>query len=396
MKGDFSRITFEPTKNFTAVLMQQGRVQLDADWNEQAAITLWQIRSLGRAIVGPHGGPDDAFLVVASDNKHLKATKGTYFVDGIACTIAGDRQLSLPDKATQNVDYLVYLDVWERVVTYIEASEIAEPALGTGIDTTLRTQVNFEISIDKPRAAQPDPPPDIPTLTAGLKDTAAPKTPCVISPDSGYRGEGNQLYRVEIHGVLSGKTMFKWSRENGSVVFPVTSFTGSTVTLASLGRDERFTLEAGDFVEIEHAGLPRNEVRPLARVKSVQTDDKTVTLDSIPTGFRAGNGALLRRWDHALTDDEGLFEVIDDKALDLENGLQVTFNSPSGQQGYLVGDYWLIPARTTAGWKPSSKAQPAQRSEHGSVPIASFTLLSDGTIDTLKDLRHTFKPLAQP
>ena len=30
MKGDFSRDTFDPLKHFSRVLMQQGRVQLDA------------------------------------------------------------------------------------------------------------------------------------------------------------------------------------------------------------------------------------------------------------------------------------------------------------------------------------------------------------------------------
>ena len=40
MKGDFTRNTFDPDKHFLRVLMQQGRVQLDSDWNEQAAILL--------------------------------------------------------------------------------------------------------------------------------------------------------------------------------------------------------------------------------------------------------------------------------------------------------------------------------------------------------------------
>ena len=35
-RGDFTRDTFNPLKHFSRVLMQQGRVQLDADWNEQA------------------------------------------------------------------------------------------------------------------------------------------------------------------------------------------------------------------------------------------------------------------------------------------------------------------------------------------------------------------------
>ena len=38
MKGDFSRYRFDPAKHYTAVLEQQGRVQLDADANEQRAI----------------------------------------------------------------------------------------------------------------------------------------------------------------------------------------------------------------------------------------------------------------------------------------------------------------------------------------------------------------------
>ena len=38
MRGDFSRIRFNPGKNYTAVLEQQGRVALDADANEQCFI----------------------------------------------------------------------------------------------------------------------------------------------------------------------------------------------------------------------------------------------------------------------------------------------------------------------------------------------------------------------
>ena len=38
-RGDFSRDTFDPSKHFLRVLMQQGRVSLDADWNEQTDIS---------------------------------------------------------------------------------------------------------------------------------------------------------------------------------------------------------------------------------------------------------------------------------------------------------------------------------------------------------------------
>src|SRR4051812_42761746 len=58
MKGDFSRDTFDPLKHFTRVLMQQGRVQLDADWNEQTAMLRHYIRALAGDLIGPHGGPE--------------------------------------------------------------------------------------------------------------------------------------------------------------------------------------------------------------------------------------------------------------------------------------------------------------------------------------------------
>ena len=38
MKGDFTRSTFSPQKHYTSVRMQQGRLQLDSDWNEQVDI----------------------------------------------------------------------------------------------------------------------------------------------------------------------------------------------------------------------------------------------------------------------------------------------------------------------------------------------------------------------
>src|SRR6266540_2117476 len=34
MGGDYTRFTFKPQRDHAGVLMQQGRVQLDSDWNE--------------------------------------------------------------------------------------------------------------------------------------------------------------------------------------------------------------------------------------------------------------------------------------------------------------------------------------------------------------------------
>src|SRR5687767_7199390 len=57
MKGDFSRRTFDAARHYAAVTMQQGRVQLDADWNEQAEIARHRVQTETLDTVGRCGGP---------------------------------------------------------------------------------------------------------------------------------------------------------------------------------------------------------------------------------------------------------------------------------------------------------------------------------------------------
>ena len=56
MKGDFTRFTFEPRKRYTSVLMQQGRLQLDADWNEQMSIQNYLQQRQAQDMIGESAG----------------------------------------------------------------------------------------------------------------------------------------------------------------------------------------------------------------------------------------------------------------------------------------------------------------------------------------------------
>src|SRR5215471_9920383 len=94
MKIDLTRRTFNPLKHFTRVLMQQGRVQIDADWNEQTAILLHYLRSLAADLIGPHGGPDEDGFGISSLSTGSPPSPvagdfvigaGHYYVDGILC-----------------------------------------------------------------------------------------------------------------------------------------------------------------------------------------------------------------------------------------------------------------------------------------------------------------------
>jgi len=73
MNGDFSRFAFDPKRRYAAVLMQQGRVLLDADWNEQAAMAAHRMRAGTEDVVGPTGAPD------ASPGFRIRARRGLAF-----------------------------------------------------------------------------------------------------------------------------------------------------------------------------------------------------------------------------------------------------------------------------------------------------------------------------
>src|SRR5664279_5165370 len=127
MKGDFSRSTYRPSNHYSSVRLQQGRVLLDAEWNEQADLTEHLDRTTTNDVVGRTGAPksDDPavqnFLVtVDSNGTDLLIAPGRIYVDGILCENddpAGVLYTQQPDLAGAAVpdadgNYAVYLDVW--------------------------------------------------------------------------------------------------------------------------------------------------------------------------------------------------------------------------------------------------------------------------------------------
>jgi DNA-binding beta-propeller fold protein YncE len=86
--GDITRTTFDATRHFSGVRMQQGRVQLDADWNEQVDITAHRDRRAARDEIGPAGVPKlgGGFgLQVTPDGTDFALTAGRLYADGLLC-----------------------------------------------------------------------------------------------------------------------------------------------------------------------------------------------------------------------------------------------------------------------------------------------------------------------
>lgn len=414
MKGDFSRNTFDAKNHFSRVLMQQGRVLLDADWNEQTAIIHHYLRALAKTIIGSDGGTGFHIKAVesGSETKGFTVSPGTYFVDGILCE--NDASLSV-DITSLDLKggkfYLVYLDVWQRHVNHIEDPSIVEVALG-GVHTTTRAKVVWQVRIHDETgfvnsgttcanlkttegedgktkwetlidSLQPSNRGLLEASTA-VTDTNDSSENCVIPPSSRYRGLENHLYRVEIHqGGEPGEASFKWSRDNGSVIFPIRSTSGQVVNLDSLGEDSQSTLSAGDWVEIIDDDITnQNTSGQLLKVESVDRVDFSVTLNSAPeTSYdkNSTNHPYLRRWDQResaqVTLEEGAISINNDLETEyaLEDGIVIQFHEAVDATvvQFRSGDYWLIPARAATGnleWPGG--AQPPHGVDHQYAPLA--------------------------
>jgi len=90
MAGDFSRSTVNPVKHYAGVLMQQGRVQVDADWNEQLALQLYRTWTETRDLIGLCGTPkagNGFYISNFAKGADLRIGNGRYYVNGLLCEI---------------------------------------------------------------------------------------------------------------------------------------------------------------------------------------------------------------------------------------------------------------------------------------------------------------------
>jgi hypothetical protein len=254
MKSHSSRDTFDPQKHFSSVRMQQGRVQIDADSNEQIDIVNYRVNTEASDVIGLCGAPmgnagfqiqarrEEVFGEVFIMEEPWAAAKknvaqaaassgsldfligaGRYYVDGILCqneqpisyldqdTLA---DLPAPDHLGKGF-YVVYLDVWERLLTAIDDPSTREIALG-GPDTATRAKTIWQVKCWRAIDDKENPVDKVNCLTtlAGFDKLIAPSSvrlaartrrekastdACLVSPTAGYMGLENQLYRIEIH-----------------------------------------------------------------------------------------------------------------------------------------------------------------------------------------------------
>jgi Family of unknown function (DUF6519) len=115
MKGDFTRFTFQPSKQYTSVLMQQGRLQLDADWNEQMSIFSYLNQVQARDMIGVSAGTSqtlDGFAInPTSDNSDLIITPGRFYLNGLLCELVAGSEVNVQMLDEINLS-LIRVDNW--------------------------------------------------------------------------------------------------------------------------------------------------------------------------------------------------------------------------------------------------------------------------------------------
>jgi uncharacterized protein DUF6519 len=164
---------------------------------------------------------------------------------------------------------------------------------------------------------------------------------------------------------------------------------GFKVTLEHPGRDVRFGLKQGDWVEIANDdSVLQNAPGQLWQIESIDTTSLLVTLKpktgtaEQPLQVLEGDTRhpLLRRWESPELKVE--IPPTNNGWIPLEYGVEVKF----GNGTYRSGDYWLIPARTATGdveW-PGPISSPATVPPHGVAhyyaPLAIISLAGDGTV----------------
>ena len=314
----------------------------------------------------------------------LIASEGRIYVDGLCCDL--DRFTSYfnqpnfpnpPDveKADGQTD-LVYLDVWERHITAIEDPDVREVALG-GPDTTTRVKTIYQIKIEpdvneqncKKKIEGWPPGPGNGRLTTRTIADAVSSEPCIIAPGGGYRGLENQLYRVEIHtpGDLNTAT-FKWSRDNGSVVYAIEKFeTGAPnqIKVKQFGKDKFLSLKIGDWVEIlgDETEL-KGEPGTLAQIDDIKESQKIIILNTDVSAHSHESHPKIRRWDQP---SDAILVTPD--SIILEKGIEVQFSGSA----FKTGDYWVFAARTATANVEELTDEPALGIKHHYCKLALVT-----------------------
>ena len=438
---DRARNSYDETRQYRSVVVQQGRVTLEADANEAELIRAEESRAGMIDVIGPTGTPDDGFLVrgptgVGSDPWSFSIAAGTIYVGGLrvqnakTLAYADQRKAEWADfpapgetvPAKGPTSELVYLEVVEQEVSAVEDRALREVALG-GPDTAGRTRLIQRVRRGEITATACD---------AGLHELLKVRSPglaldgdtmrlrsssrlqvgfvkaddeasvCQPIEKSGFLGAENQLIRVQ---VTRDPKKLVWGYDNASFLYRVkttkdTDVAGATITTLTLEGepvDEHHRPQKKQWVEVLRAAVAFDgqeeyvaaAVGELHAVESYDANSNAITLAS-KVEDTAGPQLFARIW-------EGVLPYAAGELRDRKNaGIGVTI-TPSGTG--TPGDFWMIGVRPTHPDRlyPArlDKPQPPDGPKRWATPLATIRWDAEGKTGVVHDCRRPFKPLTE-
>ncbi len=439
MKGDFTRFTFDSAKNYIGVYKQQGRVDLDSDWNEQSDIWRENFRRLTRDILGEFAIPLSANEITDDNSSACGISSFTTGPAGVIDFSIGNGLVYLggypyviekemtfrtqpdypePEIPEAHGDIMIYMEIWVRSVNYIDDEIVREPALG-GPDTSLRGKLVGQVkaiaceNIESPSDAYHYIKDRLSSNSLSLTikiDQSSRQIPINFGEVdvSGGLIPGNLHLRLELHrGAVSNGGFsegFKWSDENAATIVPILKIAGDNTMIVE--ESEAVTgesLNTGDWVEISNIITElHRQGGQMARIVELTQDETglTITLDSTihplltrmkiagKSGPKLELAPRLRRW-------SGYSQsLIPEKVYDLGRGIKATFHSPDKNIDLTPGDYWTFAIRD----RDYNKRLSPQKAAPNGVnvyrhPLAIVRPKGKKEIAEIIDCRRFFRPL---
>jgi hypothetical protein len=383
-------VSYDPSRHWRGVVNQQGRVTLEADWNEAATIASEEDREQLLDVIGPSGTPDNGYAVTAVAEgegvaEDLTVSAGTMYVGGERMVLESEldyyRQPEWLDAGNDPLwvaepkrsgEEAAYLLLREQEVGAVEDPALLDVALG-GPDTSERLRIlqrvvrqsteqdscagslevlerrweelglkfdpsTMRLESQKQLQVTFNPPPE-----------SAP--PCQPVAEGGYLGAENQLIRVQVAGVDGeGRPTLVWGYDNAYFLYRIapnqivdTAAKTTTLTLLNIPVDAYHQPEKGQAVEVLEAAARLTDEDYIASacgivagVESAYEPDthKLTIATALEPSVLESPLLFMRVWQ-----ETALYTGPTELA---KTGLVVTL---SGEGEYHVGDYWIFAVR---------------------------------------------------
>ncbi len=378
MGSDIARVSFDPTRQYRSVVLQQGRVTLEADGNEASRIAAEALRLETIDIIGPAGTPDDGYKLGLDASGNVAVLPGTMYLGGwrlvLDAPVELDQQpdwLDMPPQQASGGPTLVALLATEQSIGAVEDQPLREVALG-GPDSAARTRLMqhfLRLSVDGRTCdsaakevdallAQDGVTLDPKTfqllssarLQVGFVPPIGPPDPCDPPAQGGYLGADNQMIRVTVidFNPKNGTGKLLWGWNNASFLYRGAPSGPQAMTLTPIPMDAEHSPQQSQAIEVLLTQADLGDGNDIAAIQGqaavlTQAYDPDTDLMTLPSGFTlpsTNRPLFVRLWQAIVPFTSGT-----PVALDAVSGLSVTITMTALPTRIAARPFWRFAVR---------------------------------------------------